>query len=216
MPNNSAANSAVRGVEDVLLNLCESVTSVLNAATHDHVRYSSMVQVIQKTCLKPDIASFVLFDGGFSGLVVINFSADAAMELYSKYLSNMGFPNNELAHSHTAPEVANVMGELLNQMVGDFTRRIEAELQTNITQSQPKMLVLNKEVMLRVDTNLDHPQARRISFYTGNNHVFYVELAMDDVSFIPLKKSPAAPKKSQKKKASTAENHDELLKSLGM
>lgn len=213
MPN----NSALRGVEDVLLNLCESVTNVLNTATNDCVRYSPMVQVIQKTCLKPDIASFVLFDGGFSGLVVINFSADAAMELYSKYLSNMGFPNNELAHSHTAAEVANVMGELLNQMVGDFTRRIEADLHTNITQSQPKMLVLNKEVMLRVDTNLDHPQARRISFYTGNNHVFYVELAMDDVSFIPLQKSPAAtplPKKNHKKK--TAENHNELLKALGM
>ena len=48
----------------------------------DQVRFSGMVQRISKTCLKPDIGCFVLFDGGFSGLVVINFSAAAAMELY--------------------------------------------------------------------------------------------------------------------------------------
>jgi hypothetical protein len=34
-----------------------------------------MVQRISRTCLKPDIGCFVLFDGGFSGLVVKNFSA---------------------------------------------------------------------------------------------------------------------------------------------
>lgn len=212
MPQHSAVQKT-KGVEDVLLCLCESVVHVLNATTGEQVRYSSMVQVIQKTALKPDIASFVLFDGGFSGLIVINFSSDAAMALYSKYLFNMGLPKNELAQSHTAPEVANVMGELLNQMVGNFTHRVEEELHINITQSQPKMLVLNKEVMLRVDTNLDNPQARRISFYTGENHVFYVELAMDDVEFVKLQK-PA--KKSQKNKASTVENHHELLQSLGM
>ena len=212
----SSNNLAARGIEDVILSLCDSVTHVLNAATNDHVHYSAMVQVIQKTGLKPDIGCFVLFDGGFAGLVVINFSSEAAMELYSQYLLNMGISESELAKTHTAPDVSNVMGELMNQIVGDFTRRIQEELQTNITQSQPKMLVLNKEVTLNVDTNLDQPQARRISFFTGSNHVFYVELAMDNVTFLPLKNAKA-PKKSQKNKASTVENdNDELLRSLGM
>jgi hypothetical protein len=44
----------------------------------------------QKTYLKPDIGCFVLFDGGFSGLVIINLSAASAMELYRNYLLNMG------------------------------------------------------------------------------------------------------------------------------
>jgi hypothetical protein len=51
-----------------------------------------MVQRITKTCLKPDIGCFVLFDGGFSGLVVLNFSAQTAMELYESYMLNMGMP----------------------------------------------------------------------------------------------------------------------------
>ena len=176
----------VYGTEDVLMSLCNSVTNVLTVATQSKIHYSGMVQRITKTCLKPDIGCFVLFDGGFSGLVVINFSAQTAMELYESYMLNMGMPKEELASSHTADEVSNVMGELMNQIVGDFTGKVRRELQTHITQNQPKMLVLNKQVMLSVDTNLDKPEARRVTFYTGRNNIFYLELAIDRTEFIKL------------------------------
>jgi len=179
-------NSVVFGTEDLLLSLCNSVTKVLTTATQSQIRFSGMVQRITKTCLKPDIGCFVLFDGGFSGLVVINFTAPAAMELYSSYLLNMGMTKAELAASHTSDEVSNVMGELMNQIVGDFTSKVGHELQTHITQNQPKMLVLNKQVILSVDTNLDQPEARRVSFFTGSNNIFYLELAVERTEFIRL------------------------------
>ena len=150
--------------EDILLKLCHSVSSVLTEATHHEVNYSPMVQRISKTCLRPDIGCFVLFDGAFSGLVVINFTAAAALEVYQNYLMNMGIPKEELATLHTSDEVGNVMGELMNQILGDFTNKVSQELQTSISQSQPKMLTLNKQVLISVDTNLDRPQARRVSF----------------------------------------------------
>ena len=78
------------------------------------------------------------------------------------------------------------MGELMNQIVGDFTGKVARELQTNITQNQPKMIVLNKQVMLSVDTNLEKPEARRVTFYTGSNKIFYLELAIDRTEFIKL------------------------------
>lgn len=219
----------VFGTEDILMSLCNSVTDVLNVATQSQIRYSGMVQRITKTCLKPDIGCFVLFDGGFSGLVVINFSASAAMELYETYLLSMGMAKEDLASSHTADEVSNVMGELMNQIVGNFTSKVGRELQTHITQNQPKMLVLNKQVMLSVDTNLDKPEARRVTFYTSRNNIFYLELAIDRTEFIKLfdfdaqevtdpdeliaqasaSAQPAPPQ------APTSE-HDDLLKSLGM
>ena len=99
-------------------------------------------------------------------MVVINFSAQSAMELYERYMLNMGMPKEELAGSHTSDEVSNIMGELVNQIVGDFTGKVRRELQTHITQNQPKMLVLNKQVMLSVDTHLDKPEVRRVTFYT--------------------------------------------------
>lgn len=176
----------VQGTDNLLVSLCNSVTRVLSVATNCHIQYSGMVQRIKKTYLKPDIGCFVLFDGGFSGLVIINFSAAAAMELYRSYLLNMGMSESDLANSHTSDEVSNVMGELMNQVVGDFTGKVRRELQTHITQNQPKMLVLNKQVQLSVDANLDNPEARRVTFYTANNNIFYLELAVDNTEFIKL------------------------------
>ena len=230
---NPSQSGAVYGTEHVLMTLCNSVTKVLNLATHSQIQYSGMVQRISKTYLKPDIGCFVLFDGGFSGLVILNFSGDAAMELYQNYMVSMGMPRDELASSYTSDEVSNVMGELMNQVLGDFTSKIRREMQTHITQNQPKMLVLNKQVQLSVDANLDKPDARRVTFYTGKNHIFYLELAMDHTEFIKLydfeaQEAPepdqvmaevaAAPAPDGSSPASTPEANDtdELLRSLGM
>ena len=176
----------VYGTEDLLMSLCNSVVRVLNVATQSRVNYSGMVQRITKTGLKPDIGCFVMFDGGFTGLVVLNFAADTAMEIYERYMLHMGMPKSELASFYTSDEVSNIMGELMNQIVGDFTGKVRRELQTNITQSQPKMLVLNKQVMLSVDTPLDRPEMRRVTFYTEKNNIFYLELAIDRTEFIKL------------------------------
>jgi len=183
---NAQKIAAEYGTEDLLISLCNSVTKVLTAATHSQIHYSGMVQRISKTCLKPDIGCFVLFDGGFSGLVVLNFSSQTAMELYESYMLNMNMPKEDLASSHTSDEVSNVMGELMNQIIGDFTSKVRRELQTHITQNQPKMLVLTKQVMLSVDTHLDQPEARRVTFYTGKENIFYLELAIDGTQFIKL------------------------------
>ncbi len=226
-------STVVYGTEDLLTSLCNSVTRVLNVATQCQVHYSGMVQRITKTCLKPDIGCFVLFDGGFSGLVVINFSAQTAMELYESYMLNMGMPKSELASAHTSDEVSNIMGELMNQIVGDFTGKVRRELQTHITQNQPKMLVLNKQVALSVDTHLDKPESRRVTFYTGKNNIFYLELAIDRTEFIKLhdfevnevlnpdeliaqtRAELAAPAPAPATETASSD-HDDLLKSLGL
>ena len=181
-----AEKDVVYGTEDLLMSLCNSVVRVLNVATQSRVNYSGMVQRITKTGLKPDIGCFVMFDGGFTGLVVLNFAADTAMEIYERYMLHMGMPKSELANFYTSDEVSNIMGELMNQIVGDFSGKVRRELQTNITQSQPKMLVLNKQVMLSVDTPLDRPEMRRVTFYTEKNNIFYLELAIDRTEFIKL------------------------------
>lgn len=172
--------------DDILITLCTSVTEVLSKATLNDIHYSAMVQKIHKTCLKPDLGCFVLFDGGFSGLVVINFTAAAALEIYSDYMKFMGIPEDELATAHTSDEVGNVMGELMNQIIGAFTVTVGRELQTKITQNQPKMLTINKQVQISINTNLDRPQARRVTLNTKKNNIFYLELAMDKTEFIKL------------------------------
>ncbi|MEY5098828.1 MAG: hypothetical protein RJA36_1547 [Pseudomonadota bacterium] len=224
----------VLGTEHLLLSLCNSVADVLGVTTKTRIHYSGMVQRITRTCLKPDVGCFVLFDGGFSGLVILNFSAQAALELYQSYMLNMGMAKEDLACSYTSDEVSNVMGELMNQVLGDFTGKVRRELQTDITQSQPKMLSLNKQVVLSVDANLDHPEARRVTFYTGRNNIFYLEMAIDRTEFIKLcdfdsqavldpdalmeqtQAELAAARSSAEAAEGKGGDTDELLRSLGM
>ncbi|MGE5492835.1 MAG: DUF3334 family protein, partial [Actinomycetota bacterium] len=118
---------------------------------------------------------------------------------------------------------------LMNQIVGDFTGKVGRELQTHITQNQPKMLALNKQVILSVDTNLDQPEARRVTFFTGRNNIFYLELAIDRTEFIKMCdfETPEAvdPDELMAQVGGAASaapevprnnDHDDLLKSLGM
>ncbi|WP_019529055.1 DUF3334 family protein [Dasania marina] len=218
--------------EGILLKLCHSVTSVLGAATGKSVKHSAMVQKIQKTSLRPDLGCFVLFDGSFSGLVIINFSSKAAIELYRDYMINMGMPAEELANSHTADEVGDVMGELMNQIVGNFTNKVGKELQTVINQNQPKMMAINKSLSMSIDTNMDLAQSRRVSFSTNQNNVFFLELAMDKTEFIELEDfeveadscpddiiNQEANKRALAKQAAAhaiAQDSDDLIDSLGI
>ncbi|MDR2031478.1 MAG: DUF3334 family protein [Azoarcus sp.] len=220
----------VFGTEDILRLLCDSVVKVLHLATTSRIACSGMIQRISRTCLKPDIGCFVLFDGGFSGLVVINFSAAAAMELYERYMLGMGMAKDGLASHFTADDVGNVMGELMNQIVGDFTRKVSRDLQTHITQNQPKMLTLTKQVALSIDTPLDQPEARRVTFQTGGGHIFYLEMAIDRTEFIRfnefdaedvdpdalLEQAGNGGEAASAAGAGDTTDQDELLKSLGM
>ncbi|MBF0255068.1 MAG: DUF3334 family protein [Gammaproteobacteria bacterium] len=217
------------GTDDILLVLCKSVTKVLSQATGSEVKYSPVVQRISKTSLKPDIGCFVLFDGVFSGLVIMNFGADSAMELYRSYMGRMGMPENELASRHTSDEVGNTLGELMNQAVGEFTAAMEYELQISVTQSQPKMIAINKEVVLSINTNLDNPQARKVAFLTQGHHPFFMEMAMEKTTFLRIEETSNGERPSVDDILSDAQNamereaapaspssHDELLDSLGL
>ncbi|NQY64404.1 MAG: DUF3334 family protein [Alteromonadaceae bacterium] len=172
--------------EDILITLCQSFTEVLSKATHNKIQYSAMVQKISRTCLRPDIGCFVLFDGGFNGVVVTNFTGAAALEIYHDYLRSMGMPESELSQSFLSDDVSNVMGELMNQIVGDFTLKVRQRLQTSITQSQPKMLNISRLVQISIDTLMDRPQLRRVTFTTSRNNIFYLELAVEKTEFIKL------------------------------
>ena len=169
--------------DDILLSLCDSVTQVLSTATGDKINYTPMIQKITNTTLRPDIGTFVLFTGTFSGMVVLNFPKETAMELYRSYMKRMGLSDSDLVSNYTSEEVSNTLGELLNQMVGNFTSKISSTLHGLINQSQPKMLSLPHQVEISINMTLDRPEVSRITFFTAEGNVFYLELAMDNTEF---------------------------------
>jgi CheY-specific phosphatase CheX len=173
-------------INEVVKSLCISAKEVLESATHSAITFSPTVQKIPTTNLKPDIGCFVQISGDFSGLVIINFSAGAALEIYQKYLSSLGMPLEELAKQHTSDEVANSLGELVNQIIGKLRRELETKFGVNVKHNQPKAVTIEKSIMISIATEIAKPQCRRISLKTQNNQPFYIEMSIEQTEFILL------------------------------
>lgn len=176
----------IKTTEDVLKVLCDSVQKVLGMATQTKISYSPMIQRINMTCLKPDIGCFVLFEGGFSGLVVMNFSKEAALEVYRSYMLSMGMPEDELATLYTSDEVGNTLAELMNQIIGNFQVEVKKEFHCSVNQSQPKMIVINRELVVSINAAIQNPQFRKVAFETARHRPFYLEICMEQFDFIEL------------------------------
>ncbi|MBF0233925.1 MAG: DUF3334 family protein, partial [Desulfamplus sp.] len=144
------AEKMIQSTDEILLILCKSVQKVLAKASGEAISFSPIVQKISKTCLKPDIGCFTVFEGGLSGLLIMNFTSEAAMEIYTSYMTNMGMPREELSILHTSDDVANSLGELMSQTMGHFQTDLRQELQVSIKLNLPKMLVINKNIAISI------------------------------------------------------------------
>ncbi|MBI9090359.1 MAG: DUF3334 family protein [Desulfobacterium sp.] len=224
-------DSPTKSTEEILLILCKAVQKVLKKASDQEILFSPFVQTINKTCLKPDIGCFTIFEGGLSGLLIMNFSKEAALDIYRSYMSHMGIPEDELSILHTSDDVANVLGELMNQTMGHFQTDLRHELHVTVKQNQPKMLVVSKDISIAAQ--IEDPQYRRVSFETEQHKPFFLELALEktefellfpyekekdeDVDEIFLKAKQEQQKKdSADKKTGTGEADDEFIKKMGL
>ncbi len=217
----------IKTTVDVLKILCEAVKTTLEEATNSKITYSSTFIKTGKTCLRPDVGCFVLFGGGFTGLVAMNFSAESALEIYKKYHLAMGIPEEELSVSYVSSEVADTMGELMNQSVGKFQRLLKSEFGISVTQNQPKMVSLNQPMRISLEAEVERPQYMRVEFRTQDNNLFYLETTFEKVEFIVVERPQKThteldideliEKKSMKKEEKKQNKVDEeFLKKLGL
>ncbi|MFH2091062.1 MAG: DUF3334 family protein [Pseudomonadota bacterium] len=168
-------------IDEISKIFLKTARHTLEASTKREITYSSTIQKTPKVSMKPDVTSFVQFDGDYNGLVVMNFSADAAFEIYKSYMNAMGMPAEELAHTVSSPEVTDTIGEITNQMMGQLIKDIEEKYGLNADFGQPKALTLNSSITLVIDS--DYGENRRLSFKIGN-YSFRIELAMEHTEFL--------------------------------
>ena len=155
----------------------------LQTLTKQDITFATTIQKVPKVSMRPDLTCFVQFNGDYNGLVVINFSADAAFDIYKSYMLAMGMPEDELASGISSPEVTDTIGEITNQMMGQLTKEIEEKYYLNADFGQPKALTLNSSITLVIDS--DYGENRRLSFRIGN-YSFRVEISMEHTEFITL------------------------------
>ncbi len=202
-----------KSTDEILTILCEAIKTTLDTTTGTEIYYSPTFIKTNKTCLRPEIGCFVLFEGGFSGLVAMNFSADAALEIYTKYNLNMGMPEEDLAVNHTSNEVADAMGELMNQCIGKFRQMLKNAVGVGVNQTQPKMVALNQAMKLTLEADLDRPQFRRVEMKTGGQKFFYLEITLEKVEFIY--QAPAISTMNGQK-SDDNDSPEDLMKKLGL
>jgi CheY-specific phosphatase CheX len=167
---------------DAVVNICcQAVKEVFEINTRKEISYSRTILKVPKVSLRPKIGCFVQFSGDYNGLVVMNFSGEAALTLYTSYMTAMGVPEDELAKEYTSVEVADSIGEMVNQIMGKLTRLVEDRFDLSTACGQPKALALNSAIILTIDT--DYKENRRIAF-TVQKQKFYLELAMESTKFL--------------------------------
>lgn len=173
--------SPIVSIDEISKIFLTTAQTTLEVTTKQEVTYSSTIQKIPKISMKPDLTCFVQFNGDYNGLAVLNFSADAAFEIYRSYMNAMGMPKDELASSVASPEVSDAIGEITNQIMGLLVREIEEKFNLNAAFGQPKALTLNSAITLVIDS--DYRENRRLSFKIGN-YSFRIEIAMEHTEFI--------------------------------
>ena len=165
---------------------CEAVKEVLETSTASKSIFSPTIQNIPSISLKPDVGCFVQFAGAYSGLFIMNLSGEAALEIYRRSMTYMGFPEEELARDYSSDDVVNCIGELINQIIGKARSKVEQEYGLTADNNQPRAITISTAITLSVATMLDKPKCRRLSFKTEDNKPFYVEMNMEQTEFIKL------------------------------
>ncbi|PLX49010.1 MAG: DUF3334 domain-containing protein [Desulfobulbaceae bacterium] len=168
-------------IDTIASMLALAAKKTLEKSTKKKIKYSTTLIAVPKVCLKPDLGSFVQFSGDYNGLVVMNFTTEAALDLYRNYMLSMGLPEDELAKEATSSEVVDTIGELTNQIMGRAMQMVEAKFDLTSYFGQPKALALNSAIALTPD--LDYQDNRRIALSVANNR-FHIELALEKVEFI--------------------------------
>jgi len=170
-------------IDDLARIFCQATSEVLSMATGQEITFSKTIQKVASVHLKPDVGSFVEFTGDYTGLLITNFSADAAMELYRNQMLYMGLPESELSAHYTSEDVVDTLGELINQMIGKARQLIEQKYGLSAYNSQPKAIALTEAVKLTIANFQDTEyELRRLSFKI-NGAPFQLELQLEKLEF---------------------------------
>jgi CheY-specific phosphatase CheX len=166
--------------------ICECTKDVLDSVTGKNISFAKTIQKVPVIHLRPDIGCFVLFSGDYSGLMIMNFTAESAMSIYKNQMMQMGIPEEELAIEYTADDVVDSIGEIINQIIGSVRRRIEDQYELVATNTQPKAIALTTSIILTIDApEVEKDLCRKLSFKI-EGQPFHIEVSMEKTEFISL------------------------------
>ncbi|MCA1792935.1 MAG: DUF3334 family protein [Desulfobacteraceae bacterium] len=74
-------SSPTNAIDEISKIFLTTIQKTLETGTGQVITFSSTIQDIPRVSMKPDVTSFVQFEGDYTGLVILNFSAEAAFAM---------------------------------------------------------------------------------------------------------------------------------------
>ena len=165
----------------------KATIDILTSSSKIKVSFSPTIQRVPAIYMKPDIGCFVQFSGDYSGLLIMNFSKEAAMLYYREYMIFMGMGEEDLTNDSKSDEVIDGIGELTNQVIGRTRLMVQKEFDLTAYNNIPKAMSLVETVMLSVSNiSMEENQCRRLSFKIDQRASFHVEFCIEPTEFINL------------------------------
>tara|TARA_B100000959_G_scaffold285605_1_gene360895 strand:+ start:1100 stop:1645 length:546 start_codon:yes stop_codon:yes gene_type:complete len=166
----------------------KATQQTIKTATGMKINISSTYQKIPNIMIAGDIGSFVSFKGDYNGILIMNFSGDAAVEIVTAYLKLMGMPDGDIPKNHTSDDVRNNIGEVVNQIIGKSRHLIQERYDLAAKANIPAVVPISTPIGLILETaQTEDQECVRISMSTPSSKRFYIELSMEPTKLVEIK-----------------------------
>ena len=172
-----------------------SVSSLFAEATQEiiekfckiEVKVGKNAQFLSTVQISEDIGAFASFHGNYSGLMVLNFEGEAALELVASSMRSMGMPESEVPSHYMADDVRGTIGELVNNIIGDARVKIQNKFDLSATATIPAVLPIATPIgLVFKSSSTDGNVCIRLVFTTPESHRFHLELNMEGSQIVAL------------------------------
>ncbi len=165
----------------------KAVQDVIKSFCHLEVVVGKNAQFLSTIQISEDIGAFVSFNGNYSGLMVMNFEGDAALEIVNSSMKAMGMPEDEIPTHFMADDVRSSIGELVNHIIGNARAKIQEEYDLSAHATIPAVLPIATPIGLFFKTSVSEGHSCvRLVFRTPGGHRFHLELTMESSRFVEL------------------------------
>ena len=162
-----------------------AIKNVIERSCHLKISIAKTAQFIPTIQLSEDIGTFVSFSGNYNGLMVLNFTGEAALELVTASLKVMGMPEEDIPTHYMADDVRGSLGELVNHIIGKARTDIQQEYELIAHATIPAVVPITTPIGLyfKASTAATHPCVR-LSLRTPGNHRLHMELTIEPTLFV--------------------------------
>lgn len=156
------------------------VKDIIERSTGKKVNVSRTAMKVNGVQVTGRIGAFVAFSGNYSGIMILNFEGDAALEIVGDSLLHMGLPEEDVPRHVGSDEVRQNIGELTNQCVGKCRSLIQERYDLSSFANIPAVVPITVSISLTmVSQEPKNFECVRVCFTTEKRNKFYMELALE-------------------------------------